>query len=202
MTRVVKGQKLVALVIALVAVGGWMVTRTLPALAQSDSILIGLSRPTLLSIKWFGPFALTPNDTVRFNYTNLGGDTVKVEWALTNALTGETVCANFGTPAEVKAGAGIIWDYSQTLELVPEPNDSGEQIYQETRNCAGETETEEPGEVYFDHTLRHGLVGWIFILHANEMAMRRAVDLPTIELFNSMVMKDGTRSMTFGRTFA
>jgi hypothetical protein len=164
---------------------------------SAQSALLG--RRSLLTVKWFGPFAITPNDTARFNYTNLGSQAVRIEWAFTNALTGDQVCGNFGKPTLVQAGQGAIWDYSQTIATDPA---TGKVV--ETRHCDGQDVVSD--ELYFDATSRHGLVAWIFISHLSEQGMRTAVDLPTVELFNSMVMRgqDGEplRSMTFGRAFA
>jgi len=39
-----------------------------------------------------------------------------------------------------------------------------------------------------------------FIQHLTAHVERLAVDLPTLEIFNSMLMPDGGRSMSFGRT--
>jgi hypothetical protein len=173
--------------------------------AAAQSTLFG--RPALLKVNWFGPFGLSPNDTVRFVYTNLGLDNVQIEWAFTNAETGELVCGNFGKPASVMAGKGAIWDYSQTLSVDPA---TGEVT--ETRICDNNRVVTD--EVYFDSKLRHELVAWIFILHQDARGMKNAVDLPAVQLFNSMML-DPTmcpaapgayappcRSMTFGRTLA
>jgi hypothetical protein len=151
----------------------------------------------LTTTVWFGPLAITPSDTARFNYTNLGTDTVRILWAFTNSLTGEVVCSNAGKPAMVMPGEGAVWDYSQTIEP------SGEEI----RHCeAGVGAEIEPDEKYFDGKHRHGLLAWILITHANAAALRRAVDLPNVELFDSMRMMDidgrMMESPTFGRTFA
>ena len=157
--------------------------------AQGSSLLL---LPAVLKINWFGPFAITPNDTARFVYTNLGSDPVRIEWAFTNAETGDLVCGNFGKPVQVGVGMGAIWDYSQTLAI-----DANGGIT-ETRHCDGQDVLSD--ELYFDKTLRHELVAWIFISHSSVRGLRNAVDLPTVQLFNSMMMADGNRSSTFGRT--
>jgi hypothetical protein len=54
------------------------------------------------------------------------------------------------------------------------------------------------GREYYDATNRHGLLAWILIQHTRR-GKRLAVDLPTVEVFNSMTMADGQESMTFGR---
>ena len=106
-----------------------------------------LARPALLKVNWFGPFGITPNDTARFVYTNLGSDEVQVEWAFTNAETGELVCGNFGKPSRVAAGKGAIWEYEQTLSF----GSNGEVI--ETRICDAFRHVTD--EVYFDGKRRH-----------------------------------------------
>src|SRR6185503_8624575 len=84
----------------------------------------------------------------------------------------------------------------------------------ETRHCGGKDIPSD--EIYFDTFGRHVLVGWIIMRHADARAQKLAVDLPSIELYNSMTMScpgggasgdatlppDPCRSMTFGRTFA
>ena len=182
------------LVLTLACAGGVL-------MAQGD-ILIGLSRPAaaLSSINWLGPFALTPNDTVRFNYWNGGSDAVLIRWQLSNGETGEQVCGDLRQVTKVGPGQGAHWDYSQTLDA------NGK----ETRHCGGEDIPSD--EIYFDSTRRHQLVGWIIMQHASARAQKLAVDLPTIELFDSMLVpavQTGEfdppapiRSATFGRTFA
>ena len=176
-----------------VALTGAMLLAVSPASAQSSL----LSRLPLVKVNWFGPFGISPNDTARFVYTNLGADTTRIEWAFTNAETGELVCGNFGKPQTVMAGMGAIWDYSQTLSVDPYTGQ-----VTETRNCDGQREVTD--ELYFDAELRHELVAWIFIRHENLKGVANAVDLPTVQLYNSMVMmnSDGQpmRAMSFGRT--
>jgi hypothetical protein len=186
-----------ALLLTLASVGA---TFLLSPTAAAQSTLLG--RPALLKVNWFGPFGLSPNDTVRFVYTNLGLDNVQIEWAFTNAETGELVCGNFGKPANVMAGKGAIWDYAQTLSVDPTTGK-----VTETRICDNTPVVTD--EVYFDSTLRHELVAWIFILHQDARGLRNAVDLPTVQLFNSMVVArpanlppDPEKSPTFGRTIA
>ena len=155
---------------------------------QAQTSPSSLIRPI---VKWFGPAAISPNDTFQFNYTNLGVDPVMVEWALSNAETGESVCDNFGKPSRVEPGKGIIWVYSQPIiNGVEKPTCYGGRLGHDL----------EEGESYFDANFRHGLLGWIFIQHLTARGERLAVDLPTIEIFNSMIMPEGGRSMTFGRT--
>ena len=185
----------------LVAALALALTAARPAHAQVEL----LARPALLKVNWFGPFAITPNDTARFVYTNLGADAVRIEWAFTNAETGDLVCGNFGNPVEVKAGRGAIWEYQQTLSF----DANGQPT--ETRICDGKPTVSD--ELYFDSKLRHELVAWIFIQHSSQRGFTNAVDLPTVQLYNSLLVPavqvggdattppDGTRSMTFGRTF-
>lgn len=179
------------------------VTFLLPPTAAAQSSL--LSRPALLKVYWFGPFGISSNDTARFNYTNLGADPVMIEWAFTNALTGELVCGNFGKPQKVGVGKGAIWDYQQTLSIDPATGK-----VTETRICDNQSQVTD--ELYFDATLRHDLVAWIFIQHESPRGVRNAVDLPAVQLFDSMVLPasacrsagnfppDPCRSATFGRT--
>jgi hypothetical protein len=120
-------------------------------------------------------------------------DTVRIEWAFTNALTGELVCANVGRPAVIERGKGAIWDYSQTIDPTG----------LEVAHCDGDrVHAIEPGETYFDSFNRHGLNAWLFIEHATPSGQKLAVDLPTVEVFNSMIMSDGSRSSSFGRIIA
>ena len=168
-----------------------------PADAAAQSSLLASKTP-LLKVNWFGPFGISPNDTARFVYTNLGADNVRIEWAFTNAETGELVCGNFGKPVTVKMGTGAIWEYSQTLSV-----DVYTGQVTETRNCDGQREVTD--ELYFDKQLRHELVAWIFIVHENARGMANAVDLPTVQLYNSAMIiaptdNQPTRSLTFGRT--
>ena len=168
---------------AAIAIGGATVR------AQNVPITT-LVHPT---VTWFGPYAITANDTTRFNYSNLGPDAVLIEWAFTNALTGEMVCGNIGKPTMIGAGKGAIWDYSQHIDPV---------TGQEMPQCDGSQVVRiEPGETYFDKTGRHGLLAWIFVQHT-QRGLRRAVDLPTVEVFNSMTPPDGTRPAGFGEIIA
>lgn len=187
MARVTKGGLAwaTAAFVALVA-GAWVASGRLALIAQTSPTT--LTKPT---IRWFGPYGITPNDTARFNYTNLGVEAVRIEWAFTGAETGELVCGNIGKPTTVAPGKGTHWDYSQTIDPVTK---------QEVAHCDGDRVFHiAPGETYFDAQNRHGLVSWIFIEHATRRGERLAVDLPTVEVFNSMVMPDGSKSMTFGR---
>lgn len=155
---------------------------------QAQTSPSSLSRP---KVNWFGPVAISPNDTFQFNYMNQGVDPVLIEWALSNAETGEPVCDNFGKPSRVEPGKGIVWLYSQPIiDGVERPQCYGGRLGHEL----------EEGESYFDANLRHGLLGWTFIQHLTARGEKLAVDLPTLEIFNSMIMPDGSRSMTFGRT--
>ena len=185
---------LVVATAALVALAA-VVFPTLPAAQTEGSALISFPRPNLVTTKWFGPFGITPNDTARFNYSNLGTDSTSILWAFTNAQTGEIVCSNIGKPTMVRPGTGVQWDYSQTVE----PNG-------EVRHCDDGVGAEiEPGETYFDATNRHQLLAWLFITHLNAQAMRRAVDLPDLELFDSFKAKlpgGPAQGSTFGRTLA
>lgn len=164
-----------------------------------------LARPDLLTVVWFGPFGISPNDTARFAYSNLGDGSVRIEWAFTNAETGELVCGNFGRPVTIAMKAGAIWDYQQLLSIDPATGKASE-----TRICDKQSEVTD--ELYFDATLRHELVAWIFIQHDSPAGMKNAVDLPTVQLFDSMrqagctssqpgtLPPDPCRSPTFGRT--
>jgi len=183
----------VALTIALVCATVLGPTR---AAAQSSLLLV----PAVLKVNWFGPFGISPNDTARFVYSNLGADTVRIEWAFTNAETGELVCGNFGKPVSIQPSHGAIWEYSQTLTV-----DAYTGQVTETRNCDGKAEVTD--ELYFDAKLRHELVAWIFIQHSDKRGLNNAVDLPTVQLYNSAMIigpvdSNGapSRSMTFGRT--
>jgi len=165
---------------------------------SGDVALAQTSPSTLVNpiIQWFGPYAITPNDTTRFNYTNFGADAVLIEWAFSNAISGELVCGNFGKPVRVEAGKGAIWDFSQTIDSAGN----------EVPHCEGGTrgQDSDPGDRYFDATNRHQMVAWIFIKHTTPRGEKLAVDLPSIEIFNSMLVMgpDGQlmRSMAFGRT--
>jgi len=180
---------------------GLCVITLCPAPASAQGLLL----PAVQKVNWFGPFGISPNDTARFVYTNLGADTVQIQWAFTNAESGELVCGNFGKPVAVAPGQGRIWDYSQTLTVDVY---TGQTI--ETRNCDGASETTD--ELYFDAKRRHELVGWIFIQHSSRRGLNNAVDLPTVEIFNSLLLPavdEAGRpdpsgklvpSMTFGRT--
>jgi hypothetical protein len=171
--------------------------------AQSAPTLLG--HPELLTVAWYGPFGISPNDTARFVYSNLGADSVLIEWAFTNAETGELVCTNFGKPQQIAVKAGAIWDYQQTLSVDPTTGN-----VTETRICNGQGQVSD--ELYFDATLRHELVAWIFIQHASQAGMKNAVDLPAVQLFDSALQPGcslpppGTfppnpcRSVTYGRT--
>src|SRR5215831_16978092 len=112
-----------------------------------------VDHPELLTVAWFGPFGISPNDTARFVYSNLGADSVLIEWAFTNAETGELVCGNFGKPQPIAMSAGAIWDYQQTLSVDPTTG-----RVTETRICNGQGRVTD--ELYFDATLRHELVAW------------------------------------------
>lgn len=173
-----------------------------PSVASAQSSL--LSRPELLTVQWYGPFGISPNDTARFVYSNLGTDPVHVEWAFTNAETGELVCGNFGRPVLIGLNKGAIWDYQQTLSVDPATGK-----VTETRICDSKSEVTD--ELYFDSKLRHELNAWIFIQHSSPVGVKNAVDLPSVQLFDSMVMAGCTtppsnlppgpcRSLTFGRT--
>ena len=78
-------------------------------------------------MRWFGPFAITKNDTARFNYWNGGNDDVRVQWRFSDALTGESLCDNFGKPTMVAAGKGAFWDINETI------NSDGHEVV----NCEG-----------------------------------------------------------------
>ena len=191
---------LAVLGLALVAVAA---VRTMPVLAQTDSgpssFAFTRQQAPLTNINWMGPFALTKNDTVLFNYWNGGSAPVRISWQLSNAETGEAVCGDLREITTVGAGKGVSWPYSQTIDA------SG----LETRHCGGKDIPSD--EIYFDKFGRHQLVGWIIMRHADARAHKLAVDLPSIELYNSMLVPavqtgdappDPNRSMTFGRTFA
>src|SRR5262249_26657315 len=122
------------------------------AVALHPQTLAAQSAPAnrLLKINWFGPFAISPNDTADFFYSNLGSDTVHITWAFTNSETGELVCGNIGKPVEVLPGKGAEWKYSQTLTV---DASTGQTI--ETRNCDGQRLVTD--EVYFDKDFRHNL---------------------------------------------
>ena len=185
-----------------------MVLMAVPAAnAQSAQITQStlLDHPELLTVAWYGPFGISPNDTARFVYSNLGADSVLIEWAFTNAETGELVCGNFGRPQQVAMGTGAKWDYQQTLSVDPTTGK-----VTETRICNGQGQVTD--ELYFDATLRHELVAWIFIQHSNQRGVKNAVDLPAVQLFDSALQAGCTmpppgavspgpcRSPTFGRT--
>src|SRR6266542_2935069 len=63
---------------------------------SGDVALAQTSPSTLVNpiIQWFGPYAITPNDTTRFNYTNFGADAVLIEWAFSNAISGELLAVD------------------------------------------------------------------------------------------------------------
>jgi hypothetical protein len=175
-----------------------------PSVASAQSSLLG--HPELLTVAWYGPFGISPNDTARFVYSNLGADSVRIEWAFTNAETGELVCGNFGRPVLIGLNKGAIWDYQQTLSVDPATGK-----LTETRICDKQAFVTD--ELYFDAKRRHELVAWIFIQHASQLGMRDAVDLPAVQLFDSMVLPgctnspgnfppDPCRSPTFGRTLS
>jgi len=182
------------LVLALVLSGAVFLKSAAPAAQSTDALITVEHAASLTTIHWFGAFAITPHDTVRLNYANLGSDPVRISWALTNAEEDELVCGDLKRQTEVMPGHGLHWDYSQTLET----NSDGTVI--ETRHCGGEAIRSD--ELYFDLQSRHQLLAWTFVEHLNKRAMKTAVDLSTVELFNSMIMPDGMRTMTFGRTFA
>ncbi|HYM22722.1 MAG TPA: hypothetical protein VEU08_05930 [Vicinamibacterales bacterium] len=105
---------------------------------------------------------------------------LRVPVLVANAETGDLVCGNFGKPVEVKAGHGAIWEYQQTLSF----DANGQPT--ETRICDGQPTVSD--ELYFDSKLRHELVAWIFIEHSNQRGFTNAVDLPTVQLYNSMLV--------------
>jgi len=187
-------------VLGLVIVAGSALRMTV--LAQTDggplSFTITRQQAPLTNINWLGPFALTKNDTVLFNYWNGGSAPVQISWQLSNAETGEAVCGDLRQITTVDANRGVSWPYSQTID------ENGN----ETRHCGGKDIPSD--EIYFDRFGRHGLVAWIIMRHADARAHKLAVDLPSIELYNSMTMPAPAdfdppapiRSATFGRTFA
>ena len=167
---------------------GWLMAGNIPVLAQAA--VTTLSKPKIF---WFGPAAISPNDTFQFNYTNLGVDPVLIEWAFSSSTTGELVCGNFGKPTRVEPGRGAEWKYAQPIV------DGVERPYCENGDLRGGGVLEE-GESYFNSDRRHGLVSWLFVQHTTARGEKLAVDLSTLELFNSMLMPDGSRAATFGRT--
>jgi hypothetical protein len=187
-------------ILGLVLAGGAALRMTVKA--QTDggplAFTITAKQAPLTNINWLGPFALTKNDTVLFNYWNGGSAPVAISWQLSNAETGEAVCGDLSQITVIGAGKGTSWPYSQTIDA------NGV----ETRHCGGKDVVSD--EIYFDAFGRHSLVAWIIMRHADARAHKLAVDLPSIELYNSMLMPPPAdfdppapiRSMTFGRTFA
>lgn len=180
MARVVRRSFLGSLAVAAVVLSGWTFAGDTPVTAQSA--------PTpLVTIQWFGPFATTQFDTARFNYTNSGKAPVRIVWAFTNALSGEQICSNFGKPTLIEPGKGAIWDFMQRFD------EKGNEI----ANCGEGPVEPEPGETYFDRQGRHQMIAWIFIQHMSQDALRQAVDLASLEIFERV---DDPVSMTPGRT--
>src|SRR5262245_65888586 len=111
MTRFVNRRRiLTSLATVALVVGVWLVLGDVRVRAQLTWPSAAMRIQPI--IHWFGPYAITPNDTTRFNYTNLGSDLVWINWEFSNALSGEPVCGNFGKdPTPVPPGKGATWDF-------------------------------------------------------------------------------------------
>jgi hypothetical protein len=112
-------------------------------------------------LTWYGPVGITRGQTALFNYTNFAAEgtlPVHVEWAFSDALTGELIVGNFGKPRTVAAMKGLDWYLSGDEAL------------------AGR-----------DQKRRH-VVGWLMVTYDNKKARSQGVDLANIEVLSSETM--------------
>ncbi len=99
--------RILAAAIALALIGGVLATDGFAGRAHAFTLI------ELQALTWYGPVGLTRGQTALFHYSNFAAEgtaPVQVEWAFSDAMTGELIVGNFGKPRPVAAMSGVTWD--------------------------------------------------------------------------------------------